>query len=441
MTITERTHRILLLLIGGIIVIFVLWGGTTLFRTHFVLTAIPARSSVHFEPNKGAWENPVFRSLRPFFTGSVEVGALGKPLPFSPGGGGGQLLQGQVSLLAMMEDVPLGGARALDLSRAGDGSMLVLLKGIREGGIGTYEIRAYAPDGSVSTFAAWDEHPGDPAVFRIAGGSDGSVWVGGSAGRVGRSEKSGAPIWFAAGSTGLQGTVTDLIVDGADRVWATDGTDLALGGQEAFAPFDLLTNIREDERQQILSGLTAMPDAARPRALSGDNGLLRAALLPRRLDVLSDGETGLVTADAAFIFPLALQNGIRWIDTSISTAVPLAFDPNGNVFSRQISDGNLVRSWATGTLAYASSAIPKDARVSPSLFAPGGNALVALDFSPSSTVLWTDRGGDWTAEVVAASGTIPGDGVSKVGADGTGNVWAILNQGGLLHIRKGAGSS
>jgi hypothetical protein len=440
MTISERTHRLLLLLIGGGVIIFILWGGATLFQSHFVLTAIPARTSVHFAPNTGVWDNVVFRSLQAFYTGNVEAGALGKPLPFGGIGQGMQLQSGQVSPLATMEAVPLGGARAIDLARAADGSMLVLMKGVRQGGIGSYEVRSYAADNSASTFAAWDEQAGDPAVFRIAADRDGSLWVGGSSGRIGRCLESGSPSWFKEGSSGLQGTVSDLAVDGAGRVWATDGTGLALGGQDAFAPFDFLPRIRQEDRTKILADLAAMPESARPRPMSGDNGLLRAALLPRRIDVLSNGEVGLVTADTAFVFPLALQNSIRWIDTSISATIPLAFEPDGALFVRNIADGGLVHVWATGTFEYVSSAIPNDARTSPPLFAPGADRLYALDRgAASSTILWTSIGGNWTAEIVATSGTVPGEAVAKIGADGGGVVWGISSSGGLLRIKRGSG--
>jgi len=240
-------------------------------------------------------------------------------------------------------------------------------------------------------------------------------------------------------ATGLAGSVTSMAVDGAGRVWATDGASLALGGRDAFAPFPFASRLRAEDSAALVAEALEMPEETRPTPLEGADGLLRALIAPRRLSVLSNGEMGLIAARTAFVFPLALQNSIRWTDVS-AASVPLAFDGSGDVYARSIVDGAFTRVWATGTTAYTSVPLPRDARVNPDLFGSGPDGLFALDYVPTSTVLWTARGGTWTAQIVAASGTAPGDEVVRVGSDGAGNIFAILRQGGLIRIRRGSSS-
>jgi hypothetical protein len=424
---SERTYRLLLFIIGGGVIVLAFWGGMRAFMMKFSAEPVPPKARVRFDPNTGAFRDAQFSSLTAFYSGTVVAGAIGKPFPFNSGGDGARLLQGQTSPLSTLEEISLGGARAIDLSRSSDGSVLVLLAGTTEAGA-SYEIRSFAVDGSAETFSSWRSGTGDPSAVRLAAGSDGSAWIGGSGGEIGRCERGGVPTWFSPSETGLSGRVLDMSIDGAGRVWATDGENLALGGRDAFAPFAFISRLSAEDRRKIAVSATAE---------NSDEDAVRSALFPRKFGVLSSGEMGLVTAHAALVFPLALQNSLRFVDVPASV-VPLTFSPDGNVYGKNIADGGLVRMWATGTSAYATTALPRAARTAPDLFDAGPSGFFALDYVPTSTVLWTAREGEWTAEIVAASGTAPGDTALRICADGAGNIFANLKQGGLLRIRKGS---
>jgi len=186
-----------------------------------------------------------------------------------------------------------------------------------------------------------------------------------------------------------------------------------------------------------LGDLAALPDSARPEPLAGADGLLRAALIPRRLSTVG-AQIGIVAERAAFI--VDAQGGIRRVLTTSPASIPLAFGPEGDLFGRNAQNGELVRFGATGTTAYPSAASPQASRSAPGLFAASADALYALDYAPSATVLWTARGGNWTAEIVAASGTVPADTPVALGTDGSGTVWAVFRSGALLRVKKGSAS-
>ncbi len=436
---SELIHRILVLVIGGGVLAFVFWGGMQLFSSKFVPVSIPSRKDIRFEPKREVWENTLFSSLQGFFTGNVTPGALGKSLPFEGGAGSQQqLLQGQVSPLASMEEISLAGARAVSVSRSSDGTMAVLLSSPRPAGGDAYEIRLYAADQSATTFAAWQTGPTDPVVWKIAASNDGSVWLGGTSGYIARCEKNGTPTPILPESTGLHGNIQDIAIDGAGRVWATDRTALALGGVDSFAPFDFSSRLRAEEQRALLNELSKMPDAPSVTSDADQQALLKTALHPYAFSVLANGEIGLNTKLAAFVFPLALQNSIRWIDTGLPASMPLAFDPNGGVFTLNAATHQMQYVWATGTRLYASEATPS--AVPSSAFANGLDGVYALSNSASSTVLWIGRSGNWVAQIVAASGTISAaDGVAQAAVDGSGTFWATSPSGKLLHVRKGSG--
>jgi hypothetical protein len=317
--------------------------------------------------------------------------------------------------------------------------MNVLLRGERDGGGFLYEIRTYATDRTISTYATWQTGSNDPVVSHLVSSADGSVWIGGRSGYIAHCEKNGAPVAVQQNSTGLTDSIQDLAVDGTGRVWATDGIGLALGGVDAFAPFDFYSRVREESRNTLLSELMKIPDIPQEVLNAGDAAkeeMLRKAMRPFRFSVLANGEIGLRTDFAAFIFPLALQNSIRWIDTDLPSYLPKAFDPSGGVYTiRGDASAGMNYVWATGTRSLGTSALPSSEG---STFGLGTDALYALEQKASSTVLWVGRSGNWVAQIVASSGTVPlNEQPLKLDIDGERNVWVVLTGGHLLRIQKG----
>lgn len=399
------------------------------------------KSRIVFNPKFDIRSHVLFQGLRAFVTGIVEPGILGRPVPFAGPQEALQLESGQTSRLAIAEEIPLFGGRAIDITPASDGAMLALLAGRAGEGETLYEIRSYAANGSVRTISSWMASAvADLEPVRFAQDSSGLIWLGSGAGRIGTLTDGSPPLWKPETDIRLFSGVRQMVFDDAMRLWVTDGFHVSVGMGEGLTPLDIYGRMTDADRIILGNQLTQIPEAVRPLPMEGPDGLLKASLVPERLFARADGGMSLNTGYAILQFSSALEKPPQLINTLATSSLPIAAAPNGDVWAERYTDGGIIRIWATGTRSYAGAPIPRQAVSHPELFASDRNALFALDYSPTSTVLWSTKGSEWQAQVVAASGTIPADTPVKVSIDGGGNMWAIFVQGGLLRIQKGAES-
>lgn len=434
-------HRIVLVISALAVVGIAIWVGMQVLEPVQVPMAPPAKTQVKFDPKADIRKNTLFEMLKEFITGDLEIGVIGNPSPFvGPDSGMQVLQQGQESRLATMEEIPLQGAFAQDFAHGASGGMLILLVGMADEFTATYEIRSYEPDGSATTFANWQDVTGlafTPTT--IAQDHSGRIWMGNGEGNMGYVEQDGEPTWLLGEDTGLFGPVKSLVVDAVDRIWATEGSELTVGGDLGFSTVDIFQQMSKAQQEQFIYSIDDLAikyGSADPMYNILD---LKYALLPERLSVTREGRVGLSTGFTAFHFGLTLQQRPDWIDTlAASSTVPLIVGPNGHVWGRRLEDDVLMRIWATGTRAYTSKIIvPSQALTNPHLFAQDTSKLYAVDYAPDATsILWSTEGEEWFSQLIVASGTPPIDTPVKVEVDGDGNVWMLMKQGGIVRIRR-----
>lgn len=414
------------------------WVGMVVFEPAPVPPIPPPRTRVSFDAKADIRQNRLFNALRAVITGEIEPGALGKLNPFVGPAGAGQSGSAAGSGLGVAEEIALGGSGAVSLSPGRDGSMLVLLEG-KSGADRIYEVRRFGTDGLVSSLVNWTLVEGDvsgsndalvPAAF--AQDRDGKLWFVSAAGRVAYAEpapplaRGGVPAWSAMPLVLFAGANVQARFDGNDRLWVTDGNTLYGGDGQSFEAYDLSRLLSEDKRQFVQSAQPA------ERAMS-----------PSRIQVLAGGRLGVLTPAAGIVLPLASPEQpivFDLIPTSTEFVPPgIAWGqtPDGDLlYAPKDGSVKLTRLSATGTRMYDDPyAMPRRAFLDPfSLTLSDARALYALDYTPTSTILWTLAGENWTADIVAASGTLPNDAPRRIEPDGAGNVWAILRQRGLLRV-------
>jgi hypothetical protein len=432
------TYRIVLALAGFGVFATAVWVGMRVLQPAYVEIPVPSSERVSFNPEADVRENSFFAALREFVVGKIETGAVGNPSPFVGMGSASQLQEGQESRLATLEEIPLQGASVIDIARGSDGSMLALLGG-RQGEGMTYEIRSYGSGGEASTFTSWSA-AFSTAFTPLAMAQDhaGRVWLGNLDGRMGYADRGGTPVWLSYIDTGLEAPVTSVEVDAVDRVWATDGITLTQGGENGFAPMDLVQQMSEEQQANFLTSIERISSELGYGQVEIGFEDLQEAAMPERLSVTRDGRIGVSTGFMAFRFSLALQQRPDWIDVLATSTYALVVGPNGEVWGRRYEEGALTRVWATGTRAYMSAlSAPSQALLNSRLFAQDENLLYAVDYNPTSTsVLWSTGGEEWLSRIIAASGTVPLDVPRKAEVDGEGNVWLLMEQGGLVRIRR-----
>ncbi len=408
------------------------WVGMVVFEPAPVPPIPPSRARVSFDAKADIRQNRLFDTLRAVITGEIEPGALGKLNPFTGPAGSGQSGSAAGSGLGVAEEIALGGSGAIALSPGRDGSMLILLEG-RSGADRVYEVRRFGADGSVGSLVNWtlvesDISGSNGALIPVAFAQDrnGTIWFVSAAGRVAYAEPGAVPAWTAAPLVLFAGANVQIRFDGNDRLWVTDGNILYGGDGQSFEAHDL---------SQLLS--------AEKREFIRDAQLTEQLMSPRRIQVLAGGRLGVLTPAAGIMLPLA-SPGQPIVFDLIPTSTELAL---GGVAWGQTPDGDLLyapdagaltltRLSVTGSRTYSDPyAMPRRALLDPlGLSLTNARALYALDYTPTSTVLWTLAGENWTADIVAASGTLPNDAPRRIEPDGAGNVWAILRQRGLLRV-------
>lgn len=432
-------HRLVLVFSALAVVGIVVWIGMKVLAPVEVPPAPPPKAHVTFDAKSDIRSNNLFLRLKEFIIGDIDIGLIGNPLPFVGPKQGMELAEGQESRLATMEELSLQGGIAQDLERANDGSMLILLFGLDAEGLAVYEIRSYQTNGDVSTLMSWTTEL-DPSYMptRIAQDHKDRIWFGNIEGKVGYVEEGGEPVWLTGLSTGLSASVRSIVVDGVDRVWVTDGLVVTVGGDQEFEPLSLKQQLSDVDQIDFTNKLAGLPEEYKPIPLEGTDGLLKAGLLPEELFITQDGRTGLTTGYSAFHFSLALQQRPDWINTLATSTIPLVVGPSGDIWGTRYLDGALIHIWATGTREYTSKiVVPSQALDNPRLFAQQGSKVYAVDYNPESTsVLWSTEGEEWLAKIIVASGTVPLDTPRMADVDGDENVWLLMDQGGVIRIRR-----
>ncbi|MEN9557949.1 MAG: hypothetical protein RL141_318 [Candidatus Parcubacteria bacterium] len=401
-----------------------------------VLPPPPAKTQVRFDPKTDVRTHPLFSTLSAVIRGDLQPGPMGRTNPFVGSGQALPAAQPVASRLGTVQEIPLGeGVRMRALAPAKDGAILALV----DRGSLSFEIRRYrAGEEGFSVAATWQLTAGSvqdawiPVAFLQDG--FGKVWLLSRGGYVGSIQTDGKPSWdatpvFMGADGGSLEAWGALAVDGAGRLWATDGQRVAAGTDGRFSPVDLLVSL-SDAQRAALAAAPGIPGAA-PRLGWGD----AAPEAPRRLAALADGRMSVITPALGLVFPLSLQGRAEVFDLIDARAgVPFAFGTTGELWAR--TGEGLVRLRGAERQAYNDMIVlPKQALLQPRLAETGRAGLVALDYVPDATVLWEVVDGEWVARATGSAGAQPQDSAERIVADGEGNVWAILRQRGLLLVR------
>ncbi|OGL73014.1 hypothetical protein A3E39_04775 [Candidatus Uhrbacteria bacterium RIFCSPHIGHO2_12_FULL_60_25] len=418
-------QRIILVLAALAVLGAAAWAAQQVFEPVPVPPFPPPKARVSFDTRKDIRGNALFQTLQGYVTGVIEPGVLGRPNPFvgpvatgttagATGGAG----------LGVAEEISLGGSGVIALRQAPDGSMLALLEGKR-GADAVYEVRRYKTDGVVDSPVTWTV-PGGPVSDAItpasfAEGSDDTFWFVSAAGHVAKAVTGSMPTWSAAPLMALNGESVSMRVDAADRIWVTDGHTVYNGDGISFTTTDLVSLLPIDT------------------AYAQDPELLN----PNMIQVLAGGRFGVLTAAIAYTLPLASsQSPIVYSLLPTSTGgmmqgIAMGQTPEGGLlYVPSVAGPLLALVSSSGTKTYDDPYTVPTRVLSQAIerTATDGNALYALDYSSTSTILWKLIEESWTANVIAASGTLPNDVPVQVEPDGAGNVWVQLKQRGLLRV-------
>lgn len=446
-------HRILLVLTALAVFGAVVWAGMQVFQAVPIPPVPPAKPLVSFDPRADVRKNSLFGGLSAVFTGFVTPGALGRPNPFASIGTEQTSSSLPISSLATVREVSLNGQQALAFTPSKDGGIL-LLSGIPDpsgSGAWSYEVRRFAEEGTLDAVGQWNV-PAVPAgnvtadaitPIAILQDNQGKVWLLSREGRVGSLGSDGTPVWASAALfTSVEPARVSrwggFALDGAGRIWVTDGNSVHVGNGSGFQAVDLLAQLSTGTRATVEESVRTALD---PRITDGWSRPLAADLdKPRRLQQVGGGRMGIITPAFGAVFPVTLQGpaevtfGLAQSADQSVVGVAAAYSPDGNLWSS--TQSKLTRHSVTSTQEYDNDdVLPRQARVNPFVYATGRNNLYALDYSVEGTVLWKTVGNDWTAQIVLPQGPQPNDQADKVTLDSRGNMWAILAHRGLLFIR------
>jgi hypothetical protein len=427
-------HRIVLIFAATGTFGVAAWVGFDIFQPASAPFVAPARPRVSFDARYDIRKNPLFVELQPNVTGEIQTGPLGRANPFSGSGGGAGTSGGGAVSLPVIEQIQLGGGTLVGLENDIYGGVMAYIIGKPSETTYSAELRVYAADGSATTFASWTMDANHPEIMPISfsQSQDGMVWLGGATGLIGTVASGQQPTWTQQAETVVP---KEIRFDGAGRLWMTDMKNILIKVQGSVSQFELSKLGSEEQRAAIQPELSLLDPALR--------GELDMAVDSRSdvpsvniLSPLADGRMSVNNGFYVALFPLQ-QGNMQIVDPVASSSLALAVAPNGDVWSRRIFDSSLMRVWTTSTQTYVDPVtFPRDAIHRPWLFALDNASLYAIDYAPTSTVLWHTIGSSWVANVVVASGTLPNDSITAVRVDGAGNIWTALKQGGLLRITR-----
>lgn len=423
-------HRLVLVLSALAALGAAAWAGLRAFEPVPIPPVPPPRPAVTFDPRADIRGNPLFGTLQAVIRGEIDIGQIGRSNPFASPSTETPSSPDAAAARGSVEEVSLGGAQVFALAPAVEGGVLALVGGQTANGAQTYEIRRFAPDTEPATVGRWNAPPAgsDPSTpapltpVAVRQSGDGKIWLFSVDGRVGTLQSDGRPVWgpqpilpALSGAGDLDG----VLVDDIGRLWVTDGAQLFVGNGSGFQTIDLPVALSEEDRAAVVSGV--------------------ADARPWRLQSLADGRVGVMTPSFAFTFQLSLQ-GKPEVTGAPSGARFLAFGPGGALWSAREDGSGLIRQEGDATRTYEDTRVlPKQAVDRRLLLTASRETLSALDYNPAGTVLWRTAGNDWVASVIPPQGTQPEDQAARIVADGQGNVWALMQQRGLLLVRPPTG--
>jgi hypothetical protein len=428
-------QRILLILSALAVLGVAMWGGFRFFEPVPVPPIPPPKQRVSFDPNADIRNHPFWEGLFAVFNDEVEPGVLGRDNPFADVGSSSTSRDGGVpSGLGTVREVTLNGGQALAIAPAREGGVLVLVVSAPVSGGQAYEIRRMTSTDAPVVLANWSVPSTigqSPATTPVAVGQDGEgkLWVLFGNGAVTSITGGGGPdvratIALTTTNAAVAPLYADIRFDGAGRMWVTDGISVAEGGNGSFRAVDMPAQLSAADRAAL--GLTGSEPVA----------TLNDFFRPWRFQTRSDGRQVVFSPKAIVTFPLDLQArpGVR---VAASAESILAVTPQGDswatLFDSAFSMRGMARQTGQETRSFLDPVVlPKQAPRNTYLMSMGPGSLIALDYQAGGTVLWNDAGGSWLAQVLAPVGTQPPDAVRRLVADQQGNVWAILNQKGLL---------
>lgn len=384
----------------------------------------PSKADVTFDPKGDVRSHPLFNTLRTLTRGNVMAGMLGKQNPFLGGSGSAEALKQSARTLGTIQEVSLGGGRVVAISRGSQAGITVLAQQPS----GAYEVWRFTRDGTSQSVGSWSVTSGDAGITPVAVQEDrnGTVWLLSSTGRIGSLQSDGRPLWGSVPVEGIQAPVSAsqaaFELDGAGRMWFTDGQSVFVGNGIGFQRIDLEAQLTSSNRQAL--------GVSEGAPLSAD------ITAPRRLQALADGRIAVLTARLTAAFPLNLQGAAEVV---VPRGGVVAMEPNGALWSTVRNTTGEVTEWVRTAQGSAQSftslvVLPKQAANTARLAAGGSESVYAVDYTPGASVLWSTREGTWVASVLSPEGAQPQDQVERIVVDQEEGVWAILAQRGLLLI-------
>jgi hypothetical protein len=448
------------------------WAGFRLYEPVPIPPIPPTKASVSFDSRVDVRKNGLFGLLHSALRGDVEPGIVGHVNPFATVGAAGAGSSGatgtEQSRSGGVREISLNGGLAVAFARANNAILLLVETTPVGAAIRTFELRRYAAEGEPSTVGRWTlEGPAGtqaspdafvPAVVQVDG--FGKVWFLSTGGYIGTLQTDGTPSWnpspvFKDADAALVDAYGSMAVDGAGRLWATDGKSVIVGNGVGFETFDVTKKLSDDLKMQINAAKALVtsagvwgntPMAVYAAALSLNGGVDLDA--PRRVEALPDGRMTIMTAIYNIVIPLTITGNADVLMTYGTSGDQLL--GNGSLALSPAMDGSL---WAvrgsewihlksSSTQPYMDPLVlPNAAASNYRLAVLGTDALYALDYSSSTTVIWKSTTDGWTGSLIPAASAQPDDVPQKAIVDGQGNVWVIMKQKGLLLVQPSSSGS
>jgi hypothetical protein len=385
----------------------------------------PSKADVTFNPQVDVRNHPLFNTLRTLTRGKVMAGVLGKVNPFLGGSGSAEALQQSARKLGTIEEVSLGGGTAIAIASGAETGMVAL---VRKGQAG-YEVWRFTRDGNAQSLGNWSVEGNDPSITPVALQEDrnGDVWLLSAGGRIGSLQSDGRPLWGSVAIDGIQTAIAApqamFALDGAGRMWMTDGRSLFVGNGIGFQRIDLAAQLSSADRQAL--------------GVAEGQVVPEAFTIPRRIQTLADGRIAILTSRFIATFPLNLQGAAA---VTVAEGNVVAVEPEGALWSVTRDASGAVTAWTRSVQGQSQSmtnlvVLPKQAGNTPALATIGNGTLYAFDYAQEGSVLWRVQDGVWVVGVLSPEGPQPQDRVEYVVADREGAVWALLAQRGVLLLQ------
>lgn len=419
-------HRIVLLISAVGVLAIAWWVGSRAIEPVPPPPIPPPKASVSFDPRVDVRTHPLFNTLQALYRGQLDAGIVGRANPFLGATGGLEALQEGGVSLGTIEEVALGGTRVIAASKGAEHGIVVLLQS--SANERAYEIRRLTVNGAPQGLGSWVADAGALTPIALQEDRAGVIWVLSTDGRVGSIQNDGRPLWGSLPLDGVRQSIgvgdASFALDGAGRLWLTDGESVFVGNGTGFERIDLAAQLSAAHRQAL--------------GVSAEGDLPSNLRRPQRLQMMADGRVAVLTERFAATFPLNLQGSAEIL---VAPASAVVLEPlTGALWSVERNNAGeatrWIRSVTNGSRDFTDLVVlPKQAGVTPSLAAVDTGVLYALDYAPQGTILWSILDDTWVASVLAAEGPQPQDRAVQLIPDRDGGVWVLLSQRGLLLAR------